>query len=250
MKTRLALLAIALVAVLAACGVDPTPTSNVPAATPTSAPTPTPTLTLTPTPTAVPPAWLTALIARFEGEPVANPPISISRYRYDGRAVYFVPQRCCDIFSDLYDDAGNVIAHPNGGITGNGDGRAPDFATSAEFQYVVWRDLRGPDGIPRVQVPAPIDSLEVVAIKGGYQANVVSGLPSGCATFDQLTVSQDEAGRVFVIEVLNLVPAPDANVACTQQYGHVDHAVLLEGVESGVTYKVQANDTVTSFTAN
>jgi hypothetical protein len=253
MKTRLTLLAIALAAVLVGCGVDPTPTPNAPASTPTPtattpAPTPTPSPTLTPTPTAVPPAWLTTLIGRFENEPVANPPIVISRYRYEGRAVYFVPQRCCDIFSDLYDEDGNVIAHPDGGITGQGDGRAPDFAADAQFQHVVWRDLRAPDGTQRVTVAVPIDLLEVVAIKTGYQANVVSGLPNGCTSFDSLTVSLDAALRLFTIEVINLAPAPDAQVACTLQYGMVDHSVLLEGVEAGVTYKVAANDATTTFT--
>ena len=37
--------------------------------------------------------------ARHEPAPV------VSEYRYGARAVYFVPQRCCDIFSDLYDAA-------------------------------------------------------------------------------------------------------------------------------------------------
>jgi len=160
-----------------------------------------------------------------------------------------VPQHCCDIFSDLYGDEGNVIAHSDGGVTGQGDSRAPDFASSAEFQYVVWRDTRGPDGIERVQVAAPIDLLEVVEIKIGYQANVVSGLPGGCVSFDSLTVRLNAATRLFTIEVLNLAPAPDSNVACTLQYGQIDHSVLLEGVESGNTYNVAANNAITAFTA-
>ena len=61
------------------------------------------------------------------GRPVANPPASVTRYDYKGNTVYFVPQRCCDIFSDLYDAEGNIIGHPDGGITGQGDGRVPDF---------------------------------------------------------------------------------------------------------------------------
>jgi hypothetical protein len=59
-----------------------------------------------------------------------------------------------------------------------------------------------------VQVAAPIDLLEVVEIKSGYQANVVSGLPSGCASFDNLTVRLNAATRLFTIEVLNLAPRP------------------------------------------
>jgi hypothetical protein len=73
----------------------------------------------------------------IQAEPLTNPPVVISRYRYQGQAVYFAPQHYCDIFSHFYDDEGNVIAHPDGGITRQGDGRARDFASSAEFQYVV-----------------------------------------------------------------------------------------------------------------
>ena len=58
------------------------------------------------------PAWLTDLIQQQEGEPVANPPASIARYEYKGQTVYFLPQRCCDIFSNLYDADGDTIGHP------------------------------------------------------------------------------------------------------------------------------------------
>jgi hypothetical protein len=54
---------------------------------------------------------------------------------------------------------------------------------------------------------------------------------------------------VFTIEVLNLVRTPDANVGCTPQYGQIDHAVLLEGVEAGFAYTVNAHDASTSFAA-
>ena len=54
-------------------------------------------------------AWLTDLNQRLKNEPVANPPALIAQYEYQGKTVYFVPQRCCDIFSDLYDADGNII---------------------------------------------------------------------------------------------------------------------------------------------
>ena len=31
-------------------------------------------------------------------------------------------KECCDQFSDLLDAEGNLIGHPDGGITGRGDG--------------------------------------------------------------------------------------------------------------------------------
>tara|TARA_B100000809_G_scaffold230761_1_gene245419 strand:+ start:435 stop:590 length:156 start_codon:yes stop_codon:yes gene_type:complete len=33
-----------------------------------------------------------------------------------------VLKECCDQFSDLLDAEGNLIGHPDGGITGRGDG--------------------------------------------------------------------------------------------------------------------------------
>ena len=88
------------------------------------------------------PEWLTDLINRLENEPVANPPASITRYEYKGQAVYFLPQRCCDIFSDLYDADGNIIGHPDGGITGQGDRRVSDFFEVRINESVIWRDQR------------------------------------------------------------------------------------------------------------
>ena len=88
------------------------------------------------------PAWLRALIAEIESEPVTNPPSAIFSYRYQGALVYFRPERCCDIFSDLYDRSGALICHPDGGITGRGDGRCPDFLSTRSDERVVWQDPR------------------------------------------------------------------------------------------------------------
>jgi hypothetical protein len=48
-------------------------------------------------------AWLIDLINTQKNEPVADPPAFIAQYEYKGQTVYFLPQRCCDIFSNLYD---------------------------------------------------------------------------------------------------------------------------------------------------
>jgi leucyl-tRNA synthetase len=67
------------------------------------------------------------LIGRYQSEPVTNPPRSVVRYDYKGAVVYFVPAQCCDAFATLYDANGRVMCAPEGGITGRGDGRCPDF---------------------------------------------------------------------------------------------------------------------------
>ncbi len=88
------------------------------------------------------PLWLQALIAKIESEPVTNPPSSILRYHYRGATVYFRPARCCDVFSDLYDEAGALVCHPDGGITGRGDGACADFFSARGNEQLVWQDLR------------------------------------------------------------------------------------------------------------
>jgi hypothetical protein len=88
--------------------------------------------------------WLEELIRQVQTAPVTNPPTVIYEYRYLGQTVYFVPARCCDIWSALYDDKGTLVCHPDGGLTGRGDGRCADFATARTDPRVIWRDTRQP----------------------------------------------------------------------------------------------------------
>jgi hypothetical protein len=109
----------------------------------------TPSATVAPTPApSSPPAspsisgWLQTLIAQIGSEPVTNPPTAIYSYDYRGGTVYFRPSRCCDIRSELYDAGGALICQPDGGLTGKGDGRCPDFLAVRTNERVVWLDPR------------------------------------------------------------------------------------------------------------
>ena len=93
--------------------------------------------------TADAPAWLAQRIRQLERDPVANPPAAVYRYRYKGQTVYYLPPRCCDVPGDLYDADGRLLCHPEGGITGRGDGRCPDFLAERTDEHLVWRDPRG-----------------------------------------------------------------------------------------------------------
>jgi hypothetical protein len=73
---------------------------------------------------------------------VSNPPARIYSYTYNSKKVYFIPQRCCDIPSILLDEDCNVICHPDGGITGGGDGRCRDFFDVRQDEKLVWEDKR------------------------------------------------------------------------------------------------------------
>jgi hypothetical protein len=89
------------------------------------------------------PAWLAILIQQLEMQPVANPPAFVASYEYNGEIVYFVPQRCCDIASLVYRSDGTIICNADGGFTGKGDGRCPDFFAARRNERIIWRDPRG-----------------------------------------------------------------------------------------------------------
>jgi hypothetical protein len=88
------------------------------------------------------PPWLLLLIEEHASEPVANPPVQIIRREYESGVFYYVPPRCCDIFSDLFDTEGTLVCHPDGGITGDGSGDCPPLGQLLR-EEVVWSDPRG-----------------------------------------------------------------------------------------------------------
>lgn len=88
------------------------------------------------------PQCIQNLVKKFESEPVTNPPLKIVKYQYNKKVVYYVPAICCDQFSSLYDEDCNLLGHPDGGYTGRGDGKFPDFETEALYKETVWQDSR------------------------------------------------------------------------------------------------------------
>lgn len=100
----------------------------------------------------------------------------------------------------------------------------------------------------RVEEAAPIESFEVLVLESfppQYRLKIVSGLASGCAAFDRTEV--ERVGNTFNVSVINTMPAPDAQVACTMIYGYHEQSVALEGIESGVEYTVNVNDKTMTF---
>lgn len=87
-------------------------------------------------------AWLDRLVGDFKRAPVANPPHRILRFRYRGQSVYYVPPSCCDQPGALYDEAGEFLCAPDGGMTGRGDGRCADFHEQRTDESMFWSDTR------------------------------------------------------------------------------------------------------------
>ena len=65
-------------------------------------------------------------------------PQRVVEYQYKGKKVYYVVMPCCDFFNQVYDDQCKFIGCPDGGITGRGDGKLPDFFTAATKEKLVW----------------------------------------------------------------------------------------------------------------
>jgi len=75
---------------------------------------------------------------------------------------------------------------------------------------------------------APIEDVELVIAESNppqYMLNIVSGLPSGCAKFDEYDVVRD--GAAIEVSVTNLRPAPGQTVACIAIYGYHEGTVNL-----------------------
>lgn len=88
------------------------------------------------------PAWMEKLIAQLSAEPQSNPPQRIIQFEYHGNVVFYQPPVCCDRPSTLYAEDGSVLCSPDGGLTGRGDGRCPDFHAQKSNESLIWQDPR------------------------------------------------------------------------------------------------------------
>ena len=91
------------------------------------------------------PAFLRQLIEEYEAASEQRYPFEIWRYEYEGESVFYVPLAralCCDIQSVLYSVDGEILCRPDGGFTGRGDGRCPDFDPRASEGVRVWGEQR------------------------------------------------------------------------------------------------------------
>jgi len=66
-------------------------------------------------------------------------PQNVIEYEYKGKKVYYVTMPCCDFFNELYDAKGNLMGHPDGGFTGRGDGKLPDFTELKKKERIIWQ---------------------------------------------------------------------------------------------------------------
>lgn len=88
------------------------------------------------------PDCIQAKITEISQQDVWNPPAKVYRYVFKGKEVYFIPQRCCDFPSQLFNENCELICAPDGGFTGKGNGACPDFFTDRTDEKLLWEDKR------------------------------------------------------------------------------------------------------------
>jgi hypothetical protein len=85
------------------------------------------------------PSCLETKIEAMSANPREGTPQSIKRYSYKGQTVYYMLAPCCDKYNIVFDSDCNILGFPDGGYTGKGDGKMPDFHKEATDGKIVWK---------------------------------------------------------------------------------------------------------------
>jgi hypothetical protein len=84
------------------------------------------------------PACIKNKIDSFKLKEAHEKPQRVLEYMYKGKKVYYVVMPCCDFYNEVYDANCNFMGAPDGGFTGKGDGKLPDFFAEAKSEKLVW----------------------------------------------------------------------------------------------------------------
>jgi hypothetical protein len=76
----------------------------------------------------------------IRGDKKEERPVQADEYLYKGKKVYLFTYGCCDNYNMLYDDSCKNICAASGGFSGKGDGKCPDFSTTAKYIKQIWKD--------------------------------------------------------------------------------------------------------------
>jgi len=87
------------------------------------------------------PICIQSKIETIKSLPVENPPKEVWKWQVNGNTYFYFSAACCDQYSELYDSNCSLVCHPDGGITGVGDGNCPSFSGPIT-KTLVWKDPR------------------------------------------------------------------------------------------------------------
>ena len=92
--------------------------------------------------TAALPSCVDKLIAELKNRESKNVPVTVSQYEFKGQTVFYVSAKYPDDYGTVYNQNCEVICHPDGGITGRGDGKCTGFFEEAKNQKIVWQEQK------------------------------------------------------------------------------------------------------------
>lgn len=84
------------------------------------------------------PSCVQRLIDEASRENPPTTPVRVDEYIYKGKKVYLFTSPCCDFYNLLYDADCRRLCAPSGGIAGRGDGKCPDFDSTAKKIKEIW----------------------------------------------------------------------------------------------------------------
>lgn len=84
------------------------------------------------------PTCIKSKLDSFKSKEIHERPQKMVEYTYKGKKVYYVIMPCCDFFNEVYDEKCNFLGSPDGGITGKGDGKLPDFFAEVKNEKLIW----------------------------------------------------------------------------------------------------------------
>lgn len=91
------------------------------------------------------PACIQEKIEQFKQNPPQNPPVEIWRWtKKDGTNYYYITSPCCDQYNYIHNENCERVCAPDGGFTGQGDGKCPDLKENV-IQTLIWKDDREPE---------------------------------------------------------------------------------------------------------
>lgn len=85
------------------------------------------------------PACIRKDINAIEKKTMANPPVQVDEYEYNGKKVFLYTADCCDQFNTLYDENCKPVCSPSGGFEGGGDHKCEDFSEKAKHIKLIWK---------------------------------------------------------------------------------------------------------------
>ena len=72
---------------------------------------------------------------------VTNPPTQVWKWEVASETYFYITSDCCDQYNILYSENCEVVCAPDGGFTGQGDGKCLDFNEEI-VKTLVWKDNR------------------------------------------------------------------------------------------------------------